>query len=139
MKKENRYPTTKEICCWRLLRARRNTNEFFTSEQTIKHFETSKTLAIIGWLLTVNLFLMYTIALLPFIIKSKAKVPVRLPSDASVEDLVGSSVIGYRILEDTSAVGAAVDPYAQFNKIMNIVNIAYIGFTVVIEFMLLCV
>jgi hypothetical protein len=55
---------------------------------------------------------MYTIALLPFIIKSKAKVPVRLPSDASVEDLVGSSVIGYRILEDTSAVGAAVDPYA---------------------------
>jgi hypothetical protein len=112
MKKENRYPTTKEICCWRLLRARRNTNEFFTSEQTIKHFETSKTLAIIGWLLTVNLFLMYTIALLPFIIKSKAKVPVRSSSDASVEDLVGSSVLGYRILEDASAVVEAVDPYA---------------------------
>ena len=98
MKKENRYPTTKEICCWRLLRARLNTNEFFTSEETIRNFETSKTLAIIGWLLTVNLFLMYTIALLPFVIKSKGKVPVASSSDALVEDIDGSTEAGSRML-----------------------------------------
>lgn len=112
MKKENKYPTTKEICCWRLLRARRNTNEFFASEETIKKFETSKTLAIIGWLLTVNLFLMYTIALLPFIIKSKGKVPIASTADALVEGIVDSAVTaGSRMLED-AAVEAAVDPYA---------------------------
>ena len=98
MKKEYRYPTTKEICCWRLLRARLNTNEFFTSEETIRNFETSKTLAIIGWLLTVNLFLMYTIALLPFVIKSKGKVPVASSSDALVEDIDGSTEAGSRML-----------------------------------------
>lgn len=56
-----------------MLRARRIANEFYTSEETIKHFETSKSLAIIGWLLTINYFALYTIALLPFVIKGKTQ------------------------------------------------------------------
>jgi hypothetical protein len=50
--------------------------------ETIRLFEKSKLLAIVGWINTINYFAIYTIALLPFIMKgSKAKV---LPVDAPV-------------------------------------------------------
>lgn len=68
--------STMQIFCWRMLRARRTANQFYTSEETIKSFEKGKSLAIVGWIITINYFAIYTIALLPFIMKSSSKTAV---------------------------------------------------------------
>ena len=91
------YPSTKQICCWRMLKARRVANQFHTSEETIRSFEKGKSLAIVGWIITINYFAIYTIALLPFIMKgsNKKAVPtaavVNTGSDETVDDLMADT------------------------------------------------
>lgn len=130
------FPTTKQICCWRMLRARREANQFYTSVETIRLFEKSKLLAIVGWINTINYFAIYTIALLPFIMKgSKAKV---LPVDAPVLGPVDPPSLE-RLLQDTvdTAQVQMDDPLGKFNNIMKIVNVVFVGTSFLTEFILL--
>ena len=134
--KKGIFPSTKQICCWRMLRARRVANQFYTNEETIRLFEKSKSLAVVGWIITINYFAIYTIALLPFIMKSsKAKVP---PVAAQILGPVDPPAI-VRLLQDTLSTPAAPveDPLAKFNNIMKIVNIAFVGTSFLSELILL--
>ena len=101
------FPTTKQICCWRMLRARRVANQFYTSEETIKSFEKGKSLAIVGWIITINYFAIYTIALLPFIMKgsSKTAVPAAVSTDPIVDDQIMEEAVPAAIVDE-------VDPLA---------------------------
>lgn len=98
------FPTTKQICCWRMLRARRVANQFYTSEETIKSFEKGKSLAIVGWIITINYFAIYTIALLPFIMKGSNKKAVPAAISTSEEQIIEETVL--------PATEEAVDPLA---------------------------
>ena len=74
-----------------MLRARRLANQFYTSEQTIRFFEKSSSLQIIGWILTINYFALYTIAVIPFIMKAQVKgksLPVNIPDIATTENRI---------------------------------------------------
>ena len=134
--KKGILPSTNQICCWRMLRARRVANQFYTNEETIRLFEKSKSLAVVGWIITINYFAIYTIALLPFIMKSsKAKVP---PVAAQILGPIDPPAI-VRLLQDTLSTPAAPvdDPLAKFNNIMKIVNIAFVGTSFLSELILL--
>lgn len=60
------YPNVKQICCWRILRARRIANQFCVSEEAIKAYELEQTAFAINITVTVCLVSMYIVALLPF-------------------------------------------------------------------------
>jgi len=116
-----------------MLRARRVANQFYTNEETIRLFEKSKSMAVVGWVITINYFAIYTIALLPFIMKSsKSKV-----QSAATQILEPVAIT--RLLQDNLSTPAAPkdDPLAKFNFIMKIVNVAFVGTSFLCELILL--
>ena len=65
---DDNLPTCKQVCCWRLIRARKRTQEFHTSIDGLVAFEKSKYQHFVALLMTLNYLLLYGVALAPFIL-----------------------------------------------------------------------
>ena len=74
---ETKIPTCKQVCCWRLLRARRLSHRFHTSEDSLQAFEKSKYQNFISILISVNYIILYAVLLYPFILILQAKIADR--------------------------------------------------------------
>ena len=68
-----KIPTCKAVCCWRLLRARRLSHRFHTSNESLLAFEKSKYQNFVSILISVNYIILYTVLLYPFVLIAQDK------------------------------------------------------------------
>ena len=70
---ETKIPSFRQVCCWRLLRARRHSHRFHASSESLLAFEKSKYQSFISILISVNYLILYTVLLYPFILIAQEK------------------------------------------------------------------
>merc|ERR1719464_2161412 len=71
--KEKKIPTCKQVCCWRLLRARRLSHRFHASDVSLHSFEKSRYQSFISILISANYIILYLVLLYPFVLIAQEK------------------------------------------------------------------
>ena len=140
---EIRIPTCKQVCCWRLLRARRLSHRFHASDESLLAFEKSKYQGFIAILISVNYLILYTVLLYPFVLIAQEKL------FGGTEDEEDTCTIGKNTdgtcmqegqtmpkpeSEDTTESGALT-----FNEIMLIVNGGVLLYQLICELIMIAV
>ena len=63
-----KIPSIKEVCCWRVLRARYQTGLFHTSEKALEVLEKSRCQTFIAGLISFNYLALYFVIIIPFVL-----------------------------------------------------------------------
>ena len=63
-----KMPTCTQVCCWRLIKSRKDSRQFYTSLETLESFEKSKYQSFVSFMLSLNYILLYGVAIAPFIL-----------------------------------------------------------------------
>ena len=113
-------PSIKEVCCWRLLRARYKVGLFHTSERALEKLEKSRCQTFIAGLISFNYLALYFVIIIPFIL-TILEVQKRQSDDGDPEackeqDQLQTDCVVDREYKKLSAL--------QFNLEMAIINIS---------------
>lgn len=67
---DDKMPSYTQICCWRFLKARRQSTKFYTGKDTLEKLEKSKLTYCISLLISFNYLVLYAVVIVPFILIS---------------------------------------------------------------------
>lgn len=71
----DKLPSITQVCCWRFLRARRQSTKFHASKEVLEKMEKSGFTKCASLLISVNYLALYAVVIVPFIlISTKAKI-----------------------------------------------------------------
>ena len=137
---ETKIPTCKQVCCWRLLRARKLSHRFQASDESLNAFEKSKYQNFISVLISVNYLILYGVLLYPFVLILQDKITGESEEDACVyganEDgtcmTEGENILqGLQLEEQNSGL--------TFNEVMLIVNGGVLLYQLICELIMIAV
>ena len=133
----SKIPTCKQVCCWRLLRARRRSHRFHASQESLTAFEKSKYQSFVSILISVNYFILYGVLLYPFLLIAQEK----WFNDAEESCIYGVDEAGECLTEDDTMPVEDLQKESglTFNEIMLIVNGGVLLYQLICELIMIAV